>query len=246
MNVVPNGNPVSAPATLPQGFQSPRRNTVNNMNSELYEKLRRFVQSFEGADRFATPGQFLDEYQDDPAVVEGLKNLLLGVTPEDLDGFQDAEDGYGEIAIGLADYFGLLPVDERLFIDPTALTTGTEEELIELLGSACILGDLATVQDLAQRVDVNRLDNEEQTALGYAVGNGRLDCVKALLSAGADPNRPELYGGTALHVCALTRSSKEIMQMLIAAGGDLSVKNDDGETPVDFLRLTGRLDWIDS
>ncbi|GFO49535.1 ankyrin [Plakobranchus ocellatus] len=64
--------------------------------------------------------------------------------------------------------------------------------------------------------------------------------VETLLSAGADPNKPNKYGETALHLAADT----EITSLLIQAGADLEARNDDGRTPLLEAAYKGRTDVI--
>ncbi|GFO16709.1 fog: ankyrin repeat [Plakobranchus ocellatus] len=52
--------------------------------------------------------------------------------------------------------------------------------------------------------------------------------IKTLLSAGADPNKPNKKGETALHLAA----DIDITSLLIQAGADLEARNDLGRTPL--------------
>jgi ankyrin repeat protein len=59
-----------------------------------------------------------------------------------------------------------------------------------------------------------------------------------LIAHGADPNSRTVNGSTALH-----QASKfgriEIVRLLIEHGANVEVKNDEGETPLDILVLSG-------
>ncbi len=81
--------------------------------------------------------------------------------------------------------------------------------------------DLPTVQALLARgVPVNAKDSFGYTALFWAVAKVRLECVRVLLAAGADPN-------AACHGCGIvTRaamdSSAPVLEALLAHGGSVN------------------------
>eukprot|EP00026_Physarum_polycephalum_P005857 Phypoly_transcript_05896.p1 GENE.Phypoly_transcript_05896~~Phypoly_transcript_05896.p1 ORF type:complete len:489 (-),score=75.61 Phypoly_transcript_05896:74-1540(-) len=84
-------------------------------------------------------------------------------------------------------------------------------------------------------IDVNatEISGEQVSALLIAVEAGKVDNVKALLKAGANPNAQDKNGLTPLHM-ACGNNMKEITKLLIEAGGDMNLKSHSGETPADF------------
>ena len=62
--------------------------------------------------------------------------------------------------------------------------------------------------------------------------------ARLLLQAGADVNKTDLRGWTALHYAATRKTEPELIRLLIQSGVDVNGRNVDGETP---LRLTGIL-----
>ena len=68
------------------------------------------------------------------------------------------------------------------------------------------------------------------------VYNGNYDKVKALIDAGANPNK-RLYlsragpGGTPLHVAAM-KGYIDIIELLLESGANIDAVNDDQETPL--------------
>nr|XP_006822296.1 PREDICTED: ankyrin-3-like [Saccoglossus kowalevskii] len=69
------------------------------------------------------------------------------------------------------------------------------------------------------------------TPLRYAVMNSEPELTKLLLEHGADPNKCDARGNTALHVAA-QQSCREIVQQLLEKGANVQVKNFDGHQPL--------------
>ena len=62
---------------------------------------------------------------------------------------------------------------------------------------------------------------------------GDIEAVKQHLATGADVNvKGGLFNGTPLHHAAY-EDHKEVAELLIAAGADVSAKNNEGRTPLD-------------
>jgi hypothetical protein len=178
-----------------------------------------------------------------PAALKRFKSALAPASAAELDAIDEVDEKYGWIVMGAADAMDLLPDDPRLFLTEADADALPEDKMLGALCSACIVNDVATVLRLAKRVDVNALDHNKETALCYAVGNNHSECVRLLLAHGASPNRVENWGNTAMHICASSVSSKEIFQMLQAAGGDASMKNDEGKSVLDLLKEHRRRNW---
>lgn len=70
------------------------------------------------------------------------------------------------------------------------------------------------------------------TVLNAAVSAGDVDLVKALIARGADVNRAEQYGTTALALAA-SESSPEMVRVLLAAGADPNWRSQYGSTAAD-------------
>ncbi|XP_068618165.1 85/88 kDa calcium-independent phospholipase A2 [Battus philenor] len=78
--------------------------------------------------------------------------------------------------------------------------------------------------------DINALNFDGRTALHVMVQRGRLDCVIALLSRGAEHSTGDKEGNTPLHL-AVKQNNISIVQALIVFGADLEAKNNAGVTP---------------
>jgi len=59
---------------------------------------------------------------------------------------------------------------------------------------------------------------------------GHVNLVKQLLKLGANPNLKDKFGNTSLHHCDYL----SCMQILLENKGDISIKNNDGQMPVQF------------
>ena len=102
--------------------------------------------------------------------------------------------------------------------EPTALFYVRNPETIKLL--------------IDKGVPVNALNRRGETVLFEAVRGSQksLDVVKTLLENGADPNIRNKYGNVAI----MNAPNAAAVELLIAHGADLTVKNDDGESVLQF------------
>ena len=62
--------------------------------------------------------------------------------------------------------------------------------------------------------------------------------VRKLLDAGADPNARSASGGTPLHTAAFT-GDRRVLDLLLARGGDASIRNEQGNTAADIANQRG-------
>lgn len=99
------------------------------------------------------------------------------------------------------------------------------------------------VKRLFQLADVNiRAKQHGQTALMLAVSHGRLDMVKLLLEAGADPNIQDTDGSTAL-MCAAEHGHIDIVKHILAHPDcDPSIVDCDGSTALAIAMEAGNRD----
>jgi cytohesin len=121
--------------------------------------------------------------------------------------------GYREMAVYLMDAGA--PLDGREWYDCTLLheaAKGGDPELIRRL--------------VARGLDVDAHDEDGRTPLQDAVAYGKVEAVAALIEAGADVNAGK---GSALRTAA-QRQNIPIVQLLLAAGADPSLKDREGRT----------------
>ena len=103
-------------------------------------------------------------------------------------------------------------------------------------------GDPKVVQELLdQGANVNIQNSKGQTALHCATKAGFVGLVKILLAHGANVNAQDNNGDTPLHAaCKSTIKDQNRLQHVVeligAAGADLTTKNNQGRTPKDVVR----------
>jgi hypothetical protein len=83
------------------------------------------------------------------------------------------------------------------------------------------------------RISVNAVSDTNDTPLVWASEMGSTECVKKLLKAGADPNKFEYDGWSALHWAA-TNWRLSVMRLLLTHGARIDQRDDQGRTPLDW------------
>jgi uncharacterized protein len=85
--------------------------------------------------------------------------------------------------------------------------------------------------------DVRATDpSMKATALHAAAYAGRTEAARLLVEYNIDINKQGPYNGyTALHD-AIWQNNVEVVKVLLAANADLSIRSQDGKTPLDFAR----------
>ena len=114
---------------------------------------------------------------------------------------------------------------------PSFVSASDVDALYEAAGA----GDTTQVTALLESgVNVNARTSDDSYALNKAAVMNQVETMRVLLARGADPNVQNGQGDTPL-VCATKYAGGEAatMQMLIQAGTDLSLKDEDGNTALD-------------
>ena len=81
-------------------------------------------------------------------------------------------------------------------------------------------------------------------ALHAAVAGRKLEVVKAVLDAGADPNAQQQAGFRPMHEAG-TNANRALAELLLAHGADPALTNDDGKSAIDFARDKGHAEFAD-
>ncbi len=113
-----------------------------------------------------------------------------------------------------------------------------QDGLYELLWQ----GDFATTAIVVRRgADVNRpWKPSARPMLSEMIQWGRNPAALWLLNAGADPNRADPKGWTALHYAASRGAPDGVISRLLAAGADAGARTRDGLTPAAVGRAAGK------
>jgi len=92
--------------------------------------------------------------------------------------------------------------------------------------------------------DVNKIGYEECSPLMYEVYMKNHDTARLFIAHGANVNyQRQLDGFCALHFSAQKRDA-DMIDILLNAGADTSLKNDDGKTPLDIAIANGATDVV--
>ncbi|RDZ29761.1 ankyrin repeat domain-containing protein [Lysobacter silvisoli] len=106
------------------------------------------------------------------------------------------------------------PHAQQIFADPA----------VAALAEAVAQGDDSRVRALAAGTDLSARGDKNVTLLQWALLNQRLDSLKALLDAGADPKQPGVDGDTVVHLAAMANDASYLTELL-ARGVDPNVRN---------------------
>jgi hypothetical protein len=130
----------------------------------------------------------------------------------------------------------------RALLDEGAEVAGFSADGFTPLHLACFGGSAEAVRLLAERGgDLEAVSTNLQVRvrpLGTAAFSRALDCTRALLAAGADPNGPGGGGFVALHTAALN-GDVELTRLLLEHGADPNIAAADGRTPAALAREAG-------
>ena len=108
--------------------------------------------------------------------------------------------------------------------------------------NACRNGQKSIVQIFLKKggIDINKRDQEGNTALYYACQKGYRDIVALLLDNDADASCINNRSESPLHAAARS-GNKEILGKLLQKGADINVTDNEGRTPLICLLDNKRL-----
>ncbi|MCG2417814.1 ankyrin repeat domain-containing protein [Aequorivita sp. F47161] len=77
-----------------------------------------------------------------------------------------------------------------------------------------------------------------------AIISGNIEAVRQHIEAGTDIDQKEAMSGATPLMTAITFNKPEIAKLLLAAGADLSIKNNDGSTALHNAAFFGRIEMV--
>lgn len=86
-------------------------------------------------------------------------------------------------------------------------------------------------------------ENHLHTLLMCAAAHGAEKCADYLLLSGADPNKKNFTGFSALHWAAYAGRC-EVAKKLIEKGANIDCRNEDGQTPFHVASMRGHLEFM--
>ncbi|MCE3255814.1 MAG: serine/threonine-protein phosphatase 6 regulatory ankyrin repeat subunit B-like [Rickettsiaceae bacterium] len=90
-------------------------------------------------------------------------------------------------------------------------------------------------------------NTQGRAVLSYASASGNVEAVKAFLKSeiinSIDLNEPDNFGGTALHR-AIIEGHENIADLLIKAGANVDIENENGQTPLQLAATWGRTEVV--
>ncbi len=100
--------------------------------------------------------------------------------------------------------------------------------------------DIATFL-INNRINVNYINLDGQTALHLICVNQNLDVAKELLKKGADINLRDKYGNNAMWTAVFNCKGRnyEMVELFMTLNPDIMTKNNAGRSPLDFAMQVG-------
>eukprot|EP00800_Vazella_pourtalesii_P010574 TRINITY_DN25932_c0_g1_i1.p1 TRINITY_DN25932_c0_g1~~TRINITY_DN25932_c0_g1_i1.p1 ORF type:complete len:212 (-),score=50.57 TRINITY_DN25932_c0_g1_i1:63-698(-) len=126
----------------------------------------------------------------------------------------------------------------RIGLIPGNYVETQSESIPNPLQEAAKRGNLEFLNECLQnKVSVNSLDKSGSTAIHWAARGGHIDCATALLKyPNTQVNAKNKLGDTPLHNAAW-KGDSAIVGMLIEAGADITIRNNEKLTPYDLAKV---------
>lgn len=156
------------------------------------------------------------------------------------------QNGFTRIVQSLLDYETYMEGKDRF--GQTVLHIAALRELSQTMNLLiCRAKKQGTDEDVLRFIDTQNRD--KQTALHLAAERSFCDCVKILLRYKCQVNITDQEGKTGLHLCcgssqdvATEIQTTIVVSNLISHGGKVSIKDEDGLTPLLHTAISGRID----
>lgn len=127
----------------------------------------------------------------------------------------------------------------QFLVQKGLLLNDTTQEDVSSIHLAAECNQFAILRYLLEQqpgVDINKLDNDQNTMLHYAAENGNQEMVALLCERGANVNIKNKSGKTPLHLTIQPKNS-QLVEYLVTRGADVNCKDIEDETPlIDIAR----------
>ncbi len=188
---------------------------------------------FKGADNATSA----PPVQENPQVLTETPVETLVSPPPDTVGVAEEASGGGAGALER-----LRTVGNSVEAGAGAEADGAVRETPSLFALAT--GAAPALREALADTDPDPTDAYGQTPLMYAARAGNVDAVQAFLDAGAFADARSGAGWTALMYAARDNPDARIAEALFEAGGDPSLRNDEGKTPLDLALSSGNQAFV--
>lgn len=118
---------------------------------------------------------------------------------------------------------------------PSTISTAVNKYSFTALMCAALSGNVEIVKRLCDLVNLEVTSNKGWTALHFAILGGSLQCVEALLDAGAKVNHPTGTGTTAF-MMATKYGNMKMMLLLLREGADVHARTRNGNSASTIAR----------
>ena len=108
------------------------------------------------------------------------------------------------------------------------------------LRNAAVSNDVEALQlALDDGADPNSFDESKQTALHFAADRNSVECLKILIEKSADVNAVDCDGIGVLETALISGLDIEGVRLLLVAGADPDLRDDDGDSPRSWVATEG-------
>lgn len=114
------------------------------------------------------------------------------------------------------------------------------------LRNSAIANDIDELQEAIQDgCDIDSADDDGQTALHFAADRKSRECLSKLIEAGANVNAVDCDGFGVLQIALSSGLDVESVRLLLMAGANPDICDDDGESPRSWVAEEGNVEMKD-
>ena len=175
----------------------------------------------------------------------GVSPLLIAIYYQKPDIATALADAAGSIDIFEAAALGRVERITQLLRENPALASSYSPDGFPAVGLAAFFGHLDATRTLiaaGANIHAAATNALKVQAIHAAVASKKIDIVRAVLEAGADPNAGQQQGFRPIHEAG-NSGNRELAELLMRYGADPSLKNDEGRTAISLAREKGHTEF---